>query len=612
MPYHFERDEKACSAAKPWAVKNYEGDLFGCHATTVGAVEQMQALYAEEQAAQQIRIEVAALDARSVTAEQFASLTIGAVKHTLHEAATSLGEVASVDDLAIIPQAWERRVDSTLMPKLSEIYHATAESTTEAVAEAAAQRKNCLLLQQEGLDAQAQAQQQAEENLPVAQIAAAGYDQQQLQFMAPDAGECPQVYSPDNIQILPIAESVAEERLLDARMRLRRASQEVWAAARAELVIGLHEGEGIDQLAARITGSVSFSQYRAEMIARTEVISVSNQASLDAARAAGIQMQKEWLATPGVRTRITHADATGQRVDLDKPFIVDGEHLDYPGDPSGSAHNIINCRCTVVYSLPGDSLDKLGETTVLDHDRVIDAANRFHDIPQPGEAVSYASKGKITREDLIGLGFSKYDPRIDQILSFDDVIARRFGHGFDGVELIDKIDNPWTYAWTRTENMPDGTTRTILGMNPEHLTQESVARDEANGFHPRTRKPSFIDCLVHEQGHLEMMSPRGLPWFNPLTWGGEMYYGPTAGRWRGARDAAYAAMRDAGGPTSAKVLGKRISRYAQQDRDEMEAELWTWYHMGARRPAWVKAWGNAYMSSLGLDPTPLCHDLKLC
>jgi F like protein len=605
MPYHFERDENACSAAKPWAVKNYEGDLFGCHATTAGAVEQMQALYAEERAAQQIRIEIAALDKRSLAAEEFTSIMIGAVKHTLHETANSLGETASVDDLAMIPQEWEERVESTLMPKLSEIYHGAAESTTEAIAEAAAERKNCMALQQSGQAAQAEAQQQAEEG----QVAASSYDQQQLLYMAPPPGECPQVFSPDNIQILPIAQSVAEERLLEARNRLRRASADVWIAARDQMLIGMHEGEGIDQLATRITGSVSFSQYRAEMVARTEVISVSNQASLDAARAAGVQMQKEWLATPGLRTRVWHADATGQKVPLDQPFIVDGEPLDYPGDPSGSAHNVINCRCTVVYNLPGDSLDKLGETAVLDHDRVIDAANRFHDIPQPGEAVSYASEGKISRADLIRVGFGMYDSRIEKILNFDDVISRRFGHSFDGVE---RIERQHVYAWTRTERMGDGTWRTWLGLNPDMLTEENTLSDIAAGFHPKTKNPSFIDGLVHEHGHLEMMSPRGLPWFNPLTYGGEMYYGPTAGRWREARNAAYAAMRDAGGPTSAKVLGPKISRYAQQDRDEMEAELWTWYHMGARRPAWVKAWGNAYMSSLGLDPTPLCHDLKLC
>jgi hypothetical protein len=30
---------------------------------------------------------------------------------------------------------------------------------------------------------------------------------------------------------------------------------------------------------------------------------------------------------------------------IDAPFIVDGEALDHPSDPSGSPENTINCRC---------------------------------------------------------------------------------------------------------------------------------------------------------------------------------------------------------------------------------------------------------------------------
>jgi hypothetical protein len=36
-------------------------------------------------------------------------------------------------------------------------------------------------------------------------------------------------------------------------------------------------------------------------------------------------------------------------VPIDEPFIVSGEELMYPGDPSGSAGNVINCRCAIGY-----------------------------------------------------------------------------------------------------------------------------------------------------------------------------------------------------------------------------------------------------------------------
>ena len=46
-----------------------------------------------------------------------------------------------------------------------------------------------------------------------------------------------------------------------------------------------------------------------------------------------------------------HAEADGQEVKIDEPFIVDGESLMYPGDVTGSASNVINCRCTVIGKL---------------------------------------------------------------------------------------------------------------------------------------------------------------------------------------------------------------------------------------------------------------------
>jgi uncharacterized protein with gpF-like domain len=58
--------------------------------------------------------------------------------------------------------------------------------------------------------------------------------------------------------------------------------------------------------------------------------------------------KKQFLATQDDRTRDSHAIADGQIVGIDEPFNVGGEELQYPGDPSGSADNLCNCRCTVL------------------------------------------------------------------------------------------------------------------------------------------------------------------------------------------------------------------------------------------------------------------------
>jgi uncharacterized protein with gpF-like domain len=93
------------------------------------------------------------------------------------------------------------------------------------------------------------------------------------------------------------------------------------------------------------------SRLRSRMIARTESHSASAASTQMAAKASGLPMQKEWIASGGERTRTAHASAHGQKVNMDEPFNVGGELLMVPGDVNGSAANVINCRCVCGYSL---------------------------------------------------------------------------------------------------------------------------------------------------------------------------------------------------------------------------------------------------------------------
>lgn len=111
--------------------------------------------------------------------------------------------------------------------------------------------------------------------------------------------------------------------------------------------LGLEEGLGQDGIAKSILSRIPIIGYqRAALIARTETHSAANYGSTQQAKATGLEMAKEWIAASDARTRDTHRDADGQTVLLDEPFIVGGDRLMYPGDPSGSAREVINCRCT--------------------------------------------------------------------------------------------------------------------------------------------------------------------------------------------------------------------------------------------------------------------------
>lgn len=106
----------------------------------------------------------------------------------------------------------------------------------------------------------------------------------------------------------------------------------------------------IDQLVARLRDADTFvfSKTRAETIARTETNGIVNSANILAFQQSGVVKKKEWVSTLDERVRDIHAEANGEIVDVDAPFIVGGEAMDHPGDPAGSPENTCNCRCGCV------------------------------------------------------------------------------------------------------------------------------------------------------------------------------------------------------------------------------------------------------------------------
>jgi len=110
---------------------------------------------------------------------------------------------------------------------------------------------------------------------------------------------------------------------------------------------GFDDGLGQVGVAGYIRNLIpGMSGYRAGMIARTEVHGAANYGSVSAAAETGLRLRKEWISAEDERTRESHAAANGQIVAQDDAFDVGGEALMYPGDPGGSAAEVINCRCT--------------------------------------------------------------------------------------------------------------------------------------------------------------------------------------------------------------------------------------------------------------------------
>jgi len=117
---------------------------------------------------------------------------------------------------------------------------------------------------------------------------------------------------------------------------------------------GIDEGLSVSKIGANIrTMAPIMSALRANIIARTETHTAANFGAQQAAELTGLKMMREWVSAEDDRTRETeeadHVEANGQIVKMKQPFTISGEQLMFPGDPAGSAVNVINCRCALVF-----------------------------------------------------------------------------------------------------------------------------------------------------------------------------------------------------------------------------------------------------------------------
>ncbi len=102
------------------------------------------------------------------------------------------------------------------------------------------------------------------------------------------------------------------------------------------------------------------ADYQARRIVRTEATNAANYATEQAAvnLFAGQDLTKTWRSGFDARVRDAHRSANGQVVPFNSKFSVGGESLQRPGDPNGSASNVINCRCSMIV------LPKAGANTI--------------------------------------------------------------------------------------------------------------------------------------------------------------------------------------------------------------------------------------------------------
>lgn len=99
--------------------------------------------------------------------------------------------------------------------------------------------------------------------------------------------------------------------------------------------------------------SRGFYRWQIERIVRTETTAAANYGAIQAGESSGVIWEKEWISSKDRRTRrrpedqFDHYEMDGVKVPKEGLFNVNGDLIQYPGDPEGRPGNVINCRCSV-------------------------------------------------------------------------------------------------------------------------------------------------------------------------------------------------------------------------------------------------------------------------
>jgi hypothetical protein len=149
--------------------------------------------------------------------------------------------------------------------------------------------------------------------------------------------------------------------------RMSNTPDEVYGLIVAATERGIQEGRSLQRVRDAVQEILTASgtpywRNRAMTVARTETIGAVNagifRGAVQEAEVRGDPAPfKQWISTMDSRTRPTHRAADKQRTLLSEPFQVGGAQLLFPGDPRGPANEVINCRCSMLPVVLGETID---------------------------------------------------------------------------------------------------------------------------------------------------------------------------------------------------------------------------------------------------------------
>lgn len=169
----------------------------------------------------------------------------------------------------------------------------------------------------------------------------------------------------------------------------------------AQISRGVATGMSYSQMAQQLAGYTKTGYNNAVRITRTEGHRIQQKSTMDAcyaARERGADVVKQWDATMDANTRESHQMVDGEIRELDEKF---SNGLMYPGDPSGNAAEVINCRCILLqrakWALDQKELDRLKERASF---YGLDKTKSFDEFNKKYMGTVENSKGNKIKMDL--------------------------------------------------------------------------------------------------------------------------------------------------------------------------------------------------------------------
>lgn len=259
-------------------------------------------------------------------------------------------------------------------------------------------------------------------------------------------------------QGIPLVFPIDQEQVLNAIQTETKLSEPLYTALgkdlkelqrkiSGEISRGLSSGQMYTEIARNVANWARIPKNNAMRIARTEAHRIQTKAAMDACEKAkdkGADVVKQWDASLDRNTRENHRSVDGQIRELDEPF---SNGMMYPGDPSGGASEVINCRCALLqrarWALDNDSTkwDEEEGIIPIDAKNYQDYHNKYRKHSERVRSNAQKIKGKDTLEKN-GKSDKMKSPLLDlnlQLFASGKDRLLRFGSNWKSASLTDAV-----------------------------------------------------------------------------------------------------------------------------------------------------------------------------